>query len=497
MISSTEPRPFLAREGSVVHTISGRALTLQGVLGRGGQGAVFRTDDAGRAVKVRWSGVHAAAWRRRIERCAFLERESFAYPGLRRFVLPRELLAEPWLGYEMPLLPGAEPVSALIHLPRERPEEWYVATGGLRRRLGIAVRVARAMNALHSAGFVFGDLSANNVLTASDPQRSSIRVIDCDNVDIAGSEGAGILGTPGYWAPERVTRNVPPDAAADDHSLAVLVHELVYLTHPLRGALAFSNEDPDAAEARVDRGEVPWVFEQAPPSHLPHTNDPLGGLPPALAAAEDTTLFARFRDAFGAGLHDRTRRPTAATLQNAVEKLLCLCMTCRACGATQVYPKQRECLWCGGVLPPPLLLVIEPDERAPEFRPMREARAVVEMVRALPEMQRVRNEGREPPAPQKYRFRNYVIEDGLVLTDALLRPWRASAADEIPLARFQLDGQRLLLRAERESGIRHNGRDIAPGSTVTVTAADMLTVPGDHGEPSCHLRVTRPRREEP
>ena len=495
MTSSTDhTAPLVAREGDSVRTVSGRTLTLRGILGRGGQGAVFRTDDPTRAVKVRWSIIGADSWRRRIDRIAFLESEQGAYPGVRRFVLPRELLAAPWIGYEMSLLPGGQPVAGLILPPRESPDAWYVATGSLRRRLGVAVRIARAMNSLHGAGFVFGDLSANNVLTTSDPKHTSIRVIDCDNVDIAGSEGTGIIGTPGYWAPELVAERVRPDAATDDHSLAVLLHELVYLTHPLRGTLAFSDEDPDAAEARVERGEVPWVFEPADRS-----NSPQGGLPPALAATEDTTLFARFRDAFGAGLRDRTRRPTAAAFQEALERLLRLCMNCPHCGATQLYRKQRLCVWpqCAGALPVPLMLVVEPDAVAPEFTEMRESRGVVERARALPAMKQAETAGAAPTAPQKFRFRNCVVEDGLVLTDVLIRPWRSTAADEIPLARFVLEGKKVLLRVERESGLRRNGRALQPDSTVQLGPSDELTVPGEGGEPSCRLRLTQPRREEP
>lgn len=479
----------------MVRTVSGRSLTLTSILGRGGQGAVFRTDDPKCAVKVRFSHTHTESWRRRIERSAFLEREVTAYPGLRRFVLPHELLSEPWLGYEMPLLPGAENVAAIVQLPRHHPEEWYVASGGLRRRLGVAARITRAMNALHAAGFVFGDLSANNVLVTVDPRRSSIRIIDCDNIDVAGRVGTGVLGTPGYWAPERLILRAAPDAASDDHSLAVLVHELVYLAHPLRGSAAVSEEDPDAAEGRVERGEVPWIFEPSPPPGVPK-NEPTGGLPPRLAAPEDSTLFARLRDAFGAGLRERTRRPTAAALQDAVEKLLRLCMTCSGCGASQLYRKQVNCLWCQQPLPPPLLLVVEPDENASDFEVLKESRATVEKLRTLPDVQAA-EAGRKISAPQAYRFRNCVLEDGLVLTDALVRPWRLSQQNEVPLGRFHLDGKRVVLSVERDSGIHHNGRPVAAGSSLAITGRDQLTIPGQHGEPSCRLRVTQPRREAP
>ena len=487
MTSSTEGRPTVPREGDVVRTVSGRKLVLGSVLGRGGQGAVFRTDDAACAVKVRWSHRDAEVWRGRIERTAFLKKEQTTYPGVGRFVFPRELLDLPWIGYEMPLLPGARAVSELVQLPRQQPEEWYVATGGLKRRLGIAVRTARALSALHAAGFVFGDLSANNVLTTAEKGHTTIRIIDCDNIDIAGSQSSGIYGTPGYWAPELTLGRLRPDAATDDYALAVLFHELVYLAHPLRGD-ALLEEEPDLAESRMDRGELPWVF--APTDDSNRTSS---GLPPALSAAADTTLFQRFRDAFGAGLHDRTRRPTAAALLEAAERLLRLCLTCPHCMATQLYRKQRDCFFCGGSLAPPLLLIIEPDPQATEFTELRNSQDVVSRARKLPELNQAG--GKAPPAPQGFRYRNCVVEDGLVFTEVLLRPWR-TAAEEVPLARLTVASDVVHLQIVRDCGLEKNGNRLLAGLTVRWHAGETLSLRGDRGEPTCRLRLARPRRED-
>lgn len=474
----------MPRAGETVQTRSGRRLTLTSMLGCGGQGAVYRTDDPACAVKVRWRGEDAAAWERRIERIAFLQRELAASPGVKRFVLPRELLAQPWLGYEMPLLLSAQSVADLIRMPREQPELAYLESGGIRRRLGIAVRCARALMALHAAGFVFGDLSASNALTASDRARSTVRLIDCDNIDIAGSEGTGILGTPGYWAPELVQQRARPDAATDDHSLAVLMHELVYLAHPLRGD-ALLEKDPEEAEALLERGELPWVFD---PNDM--RNRTSAGLPLALAAAEDTTLFLRFREAFGAGLRDRTRRPSAASLHEAAERLLRLCLDCPHCRGTQIYRKQRECTWCGSSLAPPLLLLIEPDGDAPQFRELGRARTTIEVAQKLREL------GGTPAPLRSFRYRNCVVEDGLVLTDVLLRPWCTDESDEVPLGRVQLAGDLVLLHIEKEFGLRQSGRSVPAGAIVRLKPGDSLNLPGECGAPSCRLRLVRPRREE-
>lgn len=481
MTSSTSVA--IPRLGETVQTRSGRKLTLTERLGCGGQGAVFRTDDPARAVKVCWRVEDVMAWQRRIERAAFLQRELTAYPGVRRFVLPRELLASPWLGYEMPLLPEARPVAELTRLPRTRPEAAYLESGGLKRRLGISVRIARAISALHSAGFVFGDLSANNVLTAVDRAHSTIRIIDCDNIDVAGSDGTGMLGTPGYWAPELVTHRARPDAASDDHALAVLMHELLYLVHPLRGDQLLE-QDPDQAERLLEQGQLPWIFDPQNES-----NRTSAGLPLQYAAAADTTLFKRFQEAFGEGLRDRTKRPTAAALQEAAERLLRLCRTCRSCQGTEIYRKQTACIWCGAALDPPLLLQIEPDETTPVFRELRDARKSAEQLRQIADP----SHATEPLPILQYR--KCVVEDGLVLTEVLLRPWRSNEDDEVPIGRVRLNGDLIQLTIEKDCGLRHGTRKLSVGSTARLAPGDSLSLPGEGGKPSCRLLLLRPRRE--
>lgn len=489
-ISSTSQRAAMPREGDVVRTASGRALTLTSVLGRGGQGAVYRTDDPRSAVKLRWSTADVASWRQRIERSALLKSDRSQLNGVHRFVLARELLASPWVGYEMPLLPDAHPVTELLRLPPQQAEAAYIQSGGLKRRLGIAARTARALSSLHAAGFVFGDLSASNVLTTSVPTHSSVRIIDCDNIDVAGCEGVGVIGTPGYWAPELCSGRVRPDAASDDHALAVLIHELVYLVHPLRGD-ALLDEEPEQAEARVRRGELPWVFAEQD-----DRNRTRAGLPAELSPPTDSSLFARFAEAFGPGLHDRSRRPTAAALLDAVERLHRLCLTCATCGASQLYRRQRQCGWCGSALPAPLMLVIEPESSATEFAELRAAREFVERARQLPQLKQTLSDN--PASPLRgFRYRNCVIEDGLVLSASLLRPLSTQGDDESPLVRVAVEGDRMSLQLEGNCLLLKNGKPIAQGGSVTLRPGDSLVMPGEQGEPSCRLRFHRPRRDVP
>ena len=208
--SSTE-RSRAPRPGDTVRTAEGRELVLGALLGLGGQGAVFRTTDPATAVKARFLPDTDGRFARRIARIRTLAVENPSLPRLDSYTLPGALLAAPWVGYEMPLLQHAIPLTRLVELPAESPDEEYKASGGLRRRLLIGARVARAMRHLHAAGFVFGDLSPANVLTSADVRFTTIRVIDCDNIGVASSMPDSLYGTPGYWAPELVLGVTAPD----------------------------------------------------------------------------------------------------------------------------------------------------------------------------------------------------------------------------------------------------------------------------------------------
>ncbi|MEV4139410.1 class IV lanthionine synthetase LanL [Dactylosporangium sp. NPDC049742] len=91
--------------------------------------------------------------------------------------------------------------------------------------LGVALRLARILKAVHGRGVVLRDLSPNNVLALPD---GTLRLIDLElsarrtgpgSADPVHGDGHG---TPGFSAPEQF-RNAPVDAAADLYSLGALV----------------------------------------------------------------------------------------------------------------------------------------------------------------------------------------------------------------------------------------------------------------------------------
>ncbi|QDV08616.1 Serine/threonine-protein kinase PknB [Planctomycetes bacterium Poly30] len=149
--------------------------------------------------------------------------------GLDPAVLEDVGAARPWLMLD--LIPGAS-LDEMIRRDRGLPEP-------LVRSIGSSV--ARAIGALHAAGWVHGDVKPANIRL--DAHGRAI-LVDLGFARRTGAAGAP-HGTPGYLAPERSGVG-PPRASADLFALGVTLYELLTGEHPA-GAL-----DGSAIDARTE-----------------------------------------------------------------------------------------------------------------------------------------------------------------------------------------------------------------------------------------------------
>ena len=124
----------------VVTTINGARYRLTQEIGRGGQGAVFRTEEGQYAVKL-LRNRSPTARTSLSDRLAMVARLPIEDLGLAR---PLDRLREPHLGYVMDLYTGMVPIRSLLRPPADAPSlaGWYLAGGGLRRRLRLLAHTA-------------------------------------------------------------------------------------------------------------------------------------------------------------------------------------------------------------------------------------------------------------------------------------------------------------------------------------------------------------------
>ena len=208
---------------------------------------------------------------------------------------------------------------------REKDGKWFTSPkarrllpeterGNFLRMLQVCTVIARAVRRMHMAGLAHSDLSNRNVLI--DPKRGQACIIDLDSLVVPGLTPPSVLGTPGYIAPEVLGKGAKPSMRTDEHALAVLIYETLLLRHPLRGPKTWSKNSPEEDEM-LSMGENAIFVED--------TTDNRNNLnpPPAVSykrlGSQLENLMAR---AFVDGLHNPSRRPSAAEWERALGRTL-------------------------------------------------------------------------------------------------------------------------------------------------------------------------------
>lgn len=343
------PSPLAPQQGpSLVTEVDGRPLELEDLpIGSGGQGSVYRVRQSRLAVKL----IHARPEQEelgdslpeRLDRLRWLPLEGLP------IVRPIRSLAPPHLGYSMDLLEDMESLEPLCEAPEGDLIDWYLAGGGLGRRLHLLARLADILAVLHSRGMIFCDLSPRNVLVSASTHHRQVWLIDPDNIAVESSAKGRTIGTERFMAPELYKDGTGNTQFSDVFSLAVLVHLALRADHPLIGDLAdLSIEN----ERRALRGELPWTGHRDDTSNRSECGLPEG---PILTAK----IRSLMQQSFDAGLNDPTARPTARAWANALGAAADLVLACgRPNCRGNYYMFQKQCPYCDAPRPDFVLAMI-------------------------------------------------------------------------------------------------------------------------------------------
>jgi len=346
-------------------------------LARGGQGVVYRTNDADLAIKHPLDAYGQpdknADLQERFQRIRLLP-----IPQRIPVSLPLAILREK-PGYVMRLLNDMKPFAFFeldgrskkkLQDERQVLPQWlkkisekdqalrllhYASTGSTRRRLRALAKCAAILARLHSAGLVYGDLSPNNAFLG-EGDTPDVWLIDADNMRLELSSGGVSVYTPGYGAPEVVQCRDQTRPRTDCWAFAVMTFKLLALCHPFIGNKVLQTKDEDGswdADSRQNGDGAPSSMDdRAYAGYLPFVDDKDddanrvdGGLPRELIATEG--LRRLLQETFGAGRELPHRRPPIAFWALELARAADLSLDCPVCGMSHFGAEHEQCPYCG------------------------------------------------------------------------------------------------------------------------------------------------------
>lgn len=212
--------------GNVIKTIDNETIEVVKFLAKGGQGEVYLVKFRGQQKALKWYT------------CSFIDEKAF-YENLKanvdrgtpapQFLWPQAVTVRTMgsFGYIMDLIPdGYYEVDKFMIARDVRFSSFKAATEA-------CLQITSAFRILHLHGYTYQDLSGGNFVI--DPIKGNVLICDNDNVAPNGVH-TGVLGTPGWMAPEVVARQALPSVNSDKFSMAILLFVLLCANHPLEGA---------------------------------------------------------------------------------------------------------------------------------------------------------------------------------------------------------------------------------------------------------------------
>ena len=286
----------------------------------------------------------------------------------KRMSLPREIVGND-LGYVMKKMTGGESLKKYLDPFDQDFKEWYRDRYTLSNRYNLIAGIFDSLREIHISGLIFTDLSPNNIMVKTSPEGYTVFFIDTDNLRSRDDPYSGVLGTPGYMAPEIYRKDIPDKIGeyeqtregtpvknllsrvgkisvdSDIFSAAVIAFQLLTLHHPFVGDEIDSGTPED--EERAYRIETDYIFKEGT------SNVSTAHLVPAFEQITTPEIRKLFRRTFVDGIREPSLRPTDQEFLDAFLSAKDNMTVCPDCGFTTIYSRSgMPCLGCDAPLGP-------------------------------------------------------------------------------------------------------------------------------------------------
>lgn len=352
--------------------INGKEYTLGTRLGGGLEGNIFDVEGIpGYVIKIINDDKLTQFQKNNIfEHLKWLKELGARNKNIRQCMTVPKALLDDYLGYIMIKASEHESLKKYITVPEdaEKFDDWYVNRYTFKKRYQIICNLFSSLREIHLAGLIFTDLSPNNIMVHN--KQNQIVFIDTDNTRRRTDLYNGVLGTPGYMAPE-VYRSVDIDEAqknkinsnllsrsgrlspeTDVFSAAIIAFQILTLQHPFIGDV-IENGTPEDEEAALEI-KTDYIFKENT------TNTSSYGLTSKFEDITTEEIRKLFYRTFVTGKENPALRPTAEEFLEAFQNALDAIVVCPNCGFSRLYKfnEVNECINCGKQLKDKAFIVI-------------------------------------------------------------------------------------------------------------------------------------------
>lgn len=340
--------------------INGKEYTLGPKLGGGLEGNIFTVNEApGHVVKIINDNNMSRMQRNEIyEHLKWLKDLGARNKEIKQCMTVPKALLDDYLGYIMLHASEHDNLKKYITPPTETElfDDWYKQDFTFKKRYQIIVNLFDALRKIHLAGLIFTDLSPNNIMVHK--KQNQIVFIDTDNTRRRTDLYGGVLGTPGYMAPEVYRKpdvmlakanNVDPKilskfgrltAESDIFSAAVIAFQILTLQHPFIGD-EIENGTPEDEEKALEI-KTDYIFKEGT------TNTSTYGLTTKFGQITTQGIRDLFYRTFVTGKEQPALRPTAEDFLEEFQKAFDSIVVCDDCGFSRLYSYDGDnaCINC-------------------------------------------------------------------------------------------------------------------------------------------------------